>query len=246
MDRFRNNTAIVHEITVRIILYTLFIGLEYLEPFARKIHPQEAWMYKYPVRANYVSYSTLWLIIIVFPSSIIIREYFHNKNKIEMYASFLSLTLNYGLVGFVTQFLKIIVGRPRPNFMYRCFPNGEGSDFNRCTGYKRYYLDGRKSFPSGHAAFAFSSMFFISILLAGKLKIFVEGGRGKTGRLCFCILPLLLATAVAVSRTCDYYHHYEDVICGSLLGITISYVTYRQYYPSVYSSNAGVPYVIQI
>ncbi|KAB0800588.1 hypothetical protein PPYR_06328 [Photinus pyralis] len=235
----------VNEVTLRLILWVLFIYLDYLEPFSREIQPEEVWKYKYPLKESYVSSRNLWMIILTFPTILIVKEYLQNKDKIELYYTLLSLSLNYGLVGFWTQFLKLIVGRPRPNFFYKCFPDGEGSDFNHCTGFHRSYLDGRKSFPSGHSSFAFSSMFFITLYLAGKLKVFIEGGRGNTWRLCICCLPLVLATSIAVSRTCDYHHHYEDVVCGSLLGIVIAYVSYRQYFPSIYSSSTGVPYAAQ-
>lgn len=47
---------------------------------------------------------------------------------------------------------------------------------------------------------------------------------------------------MAVSRTCDYHHHWEDVTIGSLIGLSVSYYVYRQYYPSIFSGHCHRPY----
>ena len=37
----------------------------------------------------------------------------------------------------------------------------------------------------------------------------------------------------------DYWHHWEDVTVGFLLGITIAYIFYRQQFPALTSVHAG-------
>lgn len=80
---------------------------------------------------------------------------------------------------------------------------------------------------------SFVSMCFVALYLMGKLHVFSERGRGQSWRLIISITPLFLAMLVAVSRTCDYHHHWQDVTVGSLIGIAIAYVCYRQYYPAL-------------
>ena len=38
---------------------------------------------------------------------------------------------------------------------------------------------------------------------------------------------------IGITRTMDYRHHSQDVGIGMLLGISIAYFSYRQYYPSL-------------
>ena len=101
--------------------------------------------------------------------------------------------------------------------------------------------EGHKSFPSGHSSCtwvtscdsekhtgssfcsctsslpgSFAGLGFLSWYLAGKIKAFDR--RGHVAKLCIVLLPLLLATMVAISRVDDYWHHWQDVFAGGILG----------------------------
>lgn len=56
------------------------------------------------------------------------------------------------------------------------------------------------------------------------------------------LAPLAGAALVAISRTMDYRHHWQDVLTGSLLGLVVSYFAYRQYYPPLTSDISHQPY----
>ena len=43
--------------------------------------------------------------------------------------------------------------------------------------------------------------------------------RGHVAKLCIVFFPLLVAAMIAVSRVDDYWHHWQDVCTGGLIGM---------------------------
>uniref|UniRef100_A0A8W7P237 Phosphatidic acid phosphatase type 2/haloperoxidase domain-containing protein n=1 Tax=Anopheles coluzzii TaxID=1518534 RepID=A0A8W7P237_ANOCL len=91
---------------------------------------------------------------------------------------------------------------------------------------------------------AFVGLGFLTWYLIGKLHLMNERGRGRSVRVIAAGLPLFAATMIAISRTCDYHHHWQDVTVGSLIGIVLSYLCYRQYFPAFSDRNCHVPYAL--
>ena len=87
------------------------------------------------------------------------------------------LLFGFALVinGIVTDTLKSMVGRLRPDFLSRCMPdyslappgsinNATGyvaAWANVCTGDEHIIIEGRKSFPSGHSSYIMTGMVFL-------------------------------------------------------------------------------------
>lgn len=166
----------------------------------------------------------------------------------DLHHSTLGLSLSLSMTRTITLLVKVTVGRPRPDLISRCQPaTGSGdpllglSTADICTQTVSAILeDGWRSFPSGHSSLSFAGLGFLAFYLAGKLHLFDT--RGYIIKAWMFIAPLVAATLVAISRTMDYRHHWQDVVTGSALGLLLAYFSYRQYYPHLASANAHQPY----
>ncbi|WWC65151.1 uncharacterized protein I303_107765 [Kwoniella dejecticola CBS 10117] len=173
---------------------------------------------------------------------------FVSRNGWDVHNSVLGLVMSYTMTGVVTQVVKMSVGRPRPDLIARCLPAPGSVDhpvfglstIDICTNTNLLVLnDGFKSFPSGHSSLSFAGLGFLSLYLAGKMHL--GDVRGHRTRAWFALSPLLGGTMVAISRTEDNRHHWQDVLVGSLLGLSIAWVSYRTYYPRMSHKQCHLP-----
>ncbi|XP_022819253.1 phospholipid phosphatase 5 isoform X1 [Spodoptera litura] len=232
------------EIVVRIMLVTTFCYMETMIPFVRVVQKAELeTYYMYPRVDSYVPGSVLWTIVLAVPCLISLMAWAWYNDCNDAFEILLSWSLALGINGVLTDMVKLIVGRPRPDFYYRCFPDGVEPKVLGCTGDLADILEGRKSFPSGHSSLSFCSLGTASLWICGRLGV-LSRRRGSAVRVMSCLLPLMVATCIALSRSCDYHHHWEDILVGSVLGFSVAIFCYRQYYNPLSSDLAGVPYIV--
>jgi|EP00908_Phaeocystis_cordata_P007734 diacylglycerol diphosphate phosphatase/phosphatidate phosphatase len=145
---------------------------------------------------------------------------------------------NHALLGMVSSLsfslmlvaiIKAAAGRLRPDFLARCKPVD-----GVCTGAPHDVIEGRKSFPSGHTALAFASLGFVGVYWTAKL---LHAPRlrhaGSLWKVALAAAPWVVALLIGLSRIADYWHHWEDVATGALIGSAIAYGMYRLRFPPV-------------
>ncbi|GME51301.1 Phosphatidic acid phosphatase type 2/haloperoxidase [Neofusicoccum parvum] len=120
------------------------------------------------------------------PKSLIWRRKFWEWNT-----GWMGLALSLATAFMLTQGMKLLFGKPRPDLLSRCQPDVANVDRYRTGGFgedisARWVLvtseicqntdmdilnDGFKSFPSGHASFAWSGLLYLFLFLCSKFAI---------------------------------------------------------------------------
>ncbi|KAF8399069.1 hypothetical protein HHK36_014935 [Tetracentron sinense] len=234
----------MHDWLILLLLVVIDVILNVIKPFYRFVGKDMMTDLQYPLKSNTVPVWAVPLYAVLLPIAIFIVFYFRRRDVYDLHHGILALLFSVLITGVLTDAIKDAVGRPRPDFFWRCFPDGK--DFYDqlgnviCHGEKSDIKEGHKSFPSGHTSWSFAGLGFLSLYLAGKLKAFDR--RGHVSKLCIVFLPLLAASLVAVSRVDDYWHHWQDVFAGGLLGLTVATFCYLQFFPPPYHTEGWGTY----
>lgn len=195
----------------------------------------------HPHRKNQVSSAFNQFLAFVVPSAIILCTGILKRSLMDIHHGIVGLLATRTLATLVIDFLKNRVGRLRPDFLERCKWN---EALQACAGKPKDIIDGRKSFPSGHSATAWSGMFYASLFIAGQTAAWCFHSRrsprlmsSRLLRLTFTCIPLVWAMHVALSRMEDNRHHKEDVIVGSTIGVLSAWICYHIFWPNPCSTS---------
>lgn len=247
----RNVATVLHdspdiwsELLVRGLLLTLVCLIHVtVRPYMHCLTPTDFDSYKRPRRDSFVPLWVMIALVVFVPLMFFVFPVLVSRNYVDSTQSFLAWTLALSVNALITETVKLAIGRPRPDFFYRCFPDGKMTEELAYSEATKDIIDGRKSFPSGHSSFSFCSMGFLSLWLCGRLGV-LKRGHERVLVMAVCSTPLVVAALVAVSRCFDNHHHWEDVVAGSLLGFISSYICYALYYYPLRSELSGYPYIV--
>ncbi|CAO1948391.1 unnamed protein product [Urochloa humidicola] len=218
-----------------LLLVAVDVLLNLVEPFHRFVGEGMMADLRYPLHSNTVPIWGVPIIAVIGPVVIFLIIFLRRRNVYDLHHAILGILFAVLITGVLTDAIKDAVGRPRPNFFWRCFPDGKAV-FDSittgviCHGDPSVIKEGHKSFPSGHTSWSFAGLGFLSWYLAGKITVFDR--RGHVAKLCVVLLPLLVATMIAISRVDDYWHHWQDVCTGGVLGLVVASVCYLQFFPA--------------
>ncbi|XP_008782309.2 lipid phosphate phosphatase 2-like isoform X2 [Phoenix dactylifera] len=230
-----------HDWFIVVFLMMLVVALNIIHPFYRFVGKDMMTDLKYPLKSDTVPVWAVPMISVLLPIAVFVAVYFRRRDVYDLHHAILGLLFSVLITGVITDALKDAVGRPRPDFYWRCFPDGKEL-YDRvtgnviCHGDRNLVKDGHKSFPSGHT----SCLGFLALYLSGKIKAFDQ--RGHVAKLCIVFVPLLVACLIGISAVDDYRHHWQDVFAGGLLGIIVATFCYLQFYPAPYHADGWGPY----
>lgn len=229
---------------ILLLLVVIEIILYIIHPFYRFVGKDMMTDLRYPMKDNTVPVWAVPMYAVLLPIVVFNLFYIRRRNVYDLHHSILGLLFAVLITGVLTDSIKNAVGRPRPDFFWRCFPDGKdvydlwGNVV--CHGKDSEIREGHKSFPSGHTSWSFAGLGFLSLYLSGKIKAF--DCRGHISKLCIVFLPLLVASLVGVSRVDDYWHHWQDVFAGGFLGLVVATFCYLQFFPPPYNTEGWSPY----
>ncbi|KAK5115938.1 hypothetical protein LTR62_000394 [Meristemomyces frigidus] len=184
-------------------------GLNFVSPTHRPFSLLDLSI-SYPLITESISTLTLVLVSLIAPAIIVLLvvglfvpgRAFTRNSKLsrkevlrlklwEWEKGWAGLALSVAIAFFITQGMKNLFGKPRPDFLSRCAPDlanvaahvvgGYGQDVSSrwtlvnsgiCTqGDKAVLDDGFRSFPSGHSSFSWSGLLYLSLFLCSKFSI---------------------------------------------------------------------------
>jgi len=216
-----------HAIDWAIVFAVLIAGglMAFLIPPHERYIPEDT--VSYPQTKDIIPVWALMIITLALPLVVFGATQIWHHSRHDFHHATLGTLMAWAFTNFIVTCIKLATGRPRPNYT--------STDGTLGTN------DSRSSFPSGHSALSFSSLVFVSLYLAAKMKIFKNHEGSLVAKASLVLLPIALATVVSVSRVIDYHHDFSDVQAGALIGAGIGLMAYFLWYPSQFDEHCDLP-----
>lgn len=165
----------------------------------------------------------------------------HALTPLQAHQHILNFMITYIFTGVLTNAVKLQIGRPRPSFLARCFPDTNATEalssfeplpFSSvssavCTNPDEAEIENAyKSFPSGHASYSASAGMYLTLFLVHVLRVF--SGAAPAVSAVVALVPVCMGVWVGLTRISDFEHHFTDVLAGSLLGMAVASIFFFQ------------------
>jgi len=182
----------------------------------------------YPKQASYVPDSLLFSIMAAGPPVFGLVGLSFGVSWIDLHHLCLSCVQSLATAALFKRTINVLVGRHRPNW------------YQLVEADPAHVNHGKLSYPSGHSAYSFACMTVLCLFLFGKLKVFHRSDL-QLLHMLLAMLPVCLATFIAISRLMDYHHNFSDVNAGIFIGLSSAILAYHLNYPPVWFKTCGVP-----
>ncbi|KAH8335130.1 hypothetical protein KR074_012462 [Drosophila pseudoananassae] len=199
----------------------------------------------YPMRESTIGHELVIGLVLGVPTAVIaVVELFKQlpgsrptQRLGQLYRQAICYLYGLAMCTFATMLSKLCIGRLRPHFFAVCqpmLPDGSGCQDAQNAG---RYIDAftcsnanmsdfafkqlNQSFPSGHASLMMYAMLYLAIYLQVALSTRVS----KLLKHLLQFLFVMFGWYVSLTRITDYYHHWSDVLAGSVLGVVFAWLT---------------------
>jgi len=225
--------------TIILVSQIVFGTMGYLSPFHRysTYHDMPDATVSYPSTPSIVPDWLLITFTFFAPAVFFALWQLRFKSWHDFHHGLLGQFISIMLTILFTDVFKLYAGRLRPDFLARCKPDITGKCTNMVLNDVR---DGRLSFPSGHSSLSFTAMVFLSLYLSGKFRIF-RTNHGNVWKILCSVCPIFICGFIAISRTRDYHHNYDDILAGAFLGTVMAFVGYFTQYHGLASEKCHEP-----
>ncbi|GER44439.1 lipid phosphate phosphatase [Striga asiatica] len=113
-----------HDWLILILLVIIEIVLYIIHPFYRFVGRDMMEDLRYPMKENTVPVWAVPLYAVLLPIFIFVLYYIRRRDVYDLHHSILGLLFSVLITAVLTDSIKNGVGRPRPDFFWRCFPDG--------------------------------------------------------------------------------------------------------------------------
>ncbi|CAF1997116.1 unnamed protein product [Brassica napus] len=114
-----------HDWIILVILVAIEIGLQLISPFYRYVGKDMMTDLKYPFNDNTIPVWSVPIYAVLLPIIIFVCFYVKRTCVYDLHHSIIGLLFTVLITGIITDSIKLATGRPRPNFYWRCFPDGK-------------------------------------------------------------------------------------------------------------------------